>query len=224
MNAAEDVVSDEANELAGIFWFAHALPQPEGRHIQKLTRSYAQVVVEEEWPAMEQGSSSPKAWDTLDEPGPSWDSTLPRMPSKCPTAKRATTKCWSSSTAWETQGGEIAGRKGGGCPPSWWAATGGGVITIAFTYLLAWTTPWCTRSWWRPAKADDRPVAVHRGLPRSPLPGRRAYPPCGLRAGAREVSRRASSAASEVCETLVLGAERPYLRHGALGSSRLRPP
>src|SRR5919107_1381992 len=41
-NAAQDVASDEANELAGIFWFAHALPQPEGRHIQQLTRSYAQ--------------------------------------------------------------------------------------------------------------------------------------------------------------------------------------
>jgi hypothetical protein len=52
-NAAQDVASDEANELAGIFWFAYALPQPEGRHIQQLARSYAQVVVEEEWPLME---------------------------------------------------------------------------------------------------------------------------------------------------------------------------
>jgi hypothetical protein len=25
------------------------------------------VVIEEEWPLMAQGSSSPKAWDTLDE-------------------------------------------------------------------------------------------------------------------------------------------------------------
>ena len=66
-NAAQDVASDEANELAGIFWFAHALPQPEGRHIQEPARSYAQVVVEEEWPLMAQGRSSPKAWDTLDE-------------------------------------------------------------------------------------------------------------------------------------------------------------
>src|SRR5919112_558700 len=65
-NAAQDVASDEANELAGIFYWAHALPQPEGRHIQELTRSYAQVV-EEEWPLMAQGSSSPKAWATLDE-------------------------------------------------------------------------------------------------------------------------------------------------------------
>jgi hypothetical protein len=66
-NAAQDVASDEANELAGIFWCAHALPQSEGRHIQELARSYAEVVVEEEWPAMEQGEASPKAWATLDE-------------------------------------------------------------------------------------------------------------------------------------------------------------
>src|SRR5919109_734618 len=66
-NEAEAITTDEANELAGIFWWAHALPQPEGRHIQELVRSYAQVVVEEEWPLMAQGRSSPKAWATLDE-------------------------------------------------------------------------------------------------------------------------------------------------------------
>ena len=66
-NAAEALTTDEANELAGIFWYAHALPQPEGRHIQELVRSYDQVVIEEEWPLMAQGRSSPKAWDTLDE-------------------------------------------------------------------------------------------------------------------------------------------------------------
>jgi len=66
-NTAQDVASDEANELAGIFWFAHALPQPEGRHIQQLARSYAEVVVEDEWPLMAQGRTSPKAWATLDE-------------------------------------------------------------------------------------------------------------------------------------------------------------
>ena len=43
------------------------MPEPEGRHIQELARSYARVVVEEEWPLMRQGKSSPKAWDLLDE-------------------------------------------------------------------------------------------------------------------------------------------------------------
>src|SRR5215212_5501942 len=66
-DAAETIATDEANELAGIFVFAHALPQPEGRHVQELVRSYDRVVIEEEWPLMAQGRSSPEAWDTLDE-------------------------------------------------------------------------------------------------------------------------------------------------------------
>jgi Protein of unknown function (DUF4239) len=66
-DAADTLTADEANELAGIFYWAYALPQPEGRHIQELVRSYERVVVEEEWPLMAQGRSSPKAWDTLDE-------------------------------------------------------------------------------------------------------------------------------------------------------------
>ena len=66
-NAAQDVASDEANELAGIFWFAHALPQPEGRHIQELARSYAQVVVEEEWPRWSKAARAPRRGTLLDE-------------------------------------------------------------------------------------------------------------------------------------------------------------
>ena len=66
-DAAEAIATDEANELAGLFVFAHALPPPEGRHIQELVSSYDRVVVEEEWPLMAQGKSSPEAWDTLDE-------------------------------------------------------------------------------------------------------------------------------------------------------------
>jgi hypothetical protein len=60
-------VDDEASELAEIYWIAHQLPQPEGRHIQELAHSYAEVVVDEEWPLMAQGEFSPKAWATIDE-------------------------------------------------------------------------------------------------------------------------------------------------------------
>src|SRR5919206_4375811 len=35
-DAAAATATDEANELAEIFWLAHQLPEPEGRHIQEL--------------------------------------------------------------------------------------------------------------------------------------------------------------------------------------------
>jgi hypothetical protein len=66
-NAANAAVDQEASELAEIFWLAHRLPQPEGPHLQGLARSYARVVVSEEWPLMERGKVSPKAWTILDE-------------------------------------------------------------------------------------------------------------------------------------------------------------
>src|SRR5215216_2975853 len=66
-NAAIRATYQEASEVAEIFWLAHRLPQPEGRRLQEFARSYAQVVVEEEWPLMAQGKVSPKAWAILDE-------------------------------------------------------------------------------------------------------------------------------------------------------------
>ena len=65
--AASETVEQEANATAEIAWLAHRLPEPQGTHIQELARSYAEVVVNKEWPAMEQGEASPKAWATLDE-------------------------------------------------------------------------------------------------------------------------------------------------------------
>ena len=66
-NAANAAVDQEASEVAEIFWLAHRLPQPEGRHLQELARSYARTEVNEEWPLMERGKVSPKAWAILDE-------------------------------------------------------------------------------------------------------------------------------------------------------------
>jgi hypothetical protein len=137
-NAAEDVASDEANELAGIFYFAHALPQPEGRHIQQLARSYAQVVVEQEWPAMEQGRSSPKAWATLDE----LRGTILGL--EPPTgAKQVPYSQARYNEVLEQLHGLGDGRRerllaaSGGLPTILWVVLiGGGLITIAFTYLF----------------------------------------------------------------------------------------
>jgi protein-S-isoprenylcysteine O-methyltransferase Ste14 len=65
--AARDTVEREASELDDVFRLAHPLPDPEGRQLQELARSYAQVVVDEEWALMAQGRTSPQAWDLLDQ-------------------------------------------------------------------------------------------------------------------------------------------------------------
>ena len=57
--AAKDAVESEANELAGVYFLADRLP--DRARVQELARSYARVVVEEEWPMMEEGASSERA-------------------------------------------------------------------------------------------------------------------------------------------------------------------
>ena len=136
-NAAEAVASDEANELAGIFYWAHALPQPEGRHVQELVRSYAEVVVEEEWPLMAQGSSSPKAWATLDElratilglnPPPSQQTGYEQM--------RYNEMVGQLHDLGNARRERLLAA-GQGLPPILWVVLIlGGVITVGFTYLF----------------------------------------------------------------------------------------
>jgi hypothetical protein len=68
-------VEAEANALAEIFWLAHQLPEPEGPHLQELARSYAEEVVEVEWPLMQQGrtplmeqtQATPTGWVIIDD-------------------------------------------------------------------------------------------------------------------------------------------------------------
>jgi uncharacterized membrane protein YraQ (UPF0718 family) len=65
--AARDTVEREASELDDVFRLAHSLPEPEGPQLQELARSYARVVVDEEWALMAQARTSPRAWELLDE-------------------------------------------------------------------------------------------------------------------------------------------------------------
>src|SRR3712207_5443830 len=73
---ARVTVETEANALAEIFWLAHALPEPERHHLQELARSYAEEVVDQEWPLMEQGRTplmeqstraTPTGWVLIDD-------------------------------------------------------------------------------------------------------------------------------------------------------------
>jgi Protein of unknown function (DUF4239) len=132
-NAAQDVASDEANEIAGIFWFAHALPQPEGRHIQELARSYAEVVVDEEWPLMEQGRSSPKAWDTLDDLR---GTILGLDPPTGAQQVRYNQVLEQLHSLGDARRERLLAASEGLATILWVVLIGGGVITIAFTYLF----------------------------------------------------------------------------------------
>jgi hypothetical protein len=132
-NVAEATTADEANEVADVFWLAHSLPQPEGRRIQELARSYAQVVVNEEWPLMAQGKASPKAWATLDQMRGTIQQLNPTTDAQQVLYKQALERMNDLASARRER--LVDAREG--IPTILWAVLiVGGVITVGFTYLF----------------------------------------------------------------------------------------
>ena len=131
--AAKITADDEANEVAEVFWVAHQLPQPEGRHIQELARSYAQVVVEEEWPLMAQGKASPKAWDLLDDIRDSIQGLDPSTDAQQVLYDQGLERVHDLSDA---RGERLLEAKEGIPDILWVVLLVGGLVTVGFTYLF----------------------------------------------------------------------------------------
>ena len=64
---AQVVVEKEANGLGDLFRDAQAFPDDVRKELETKLRSYAQLVVEKEWPAMTERKSSPEAWDAYNQ-------------------------------------------------------------------------------------------------------------------------------------------------------------
>jgi Protein of unknown function (DUF4239) len=60
-NAARTTVESEAADVARIYQLAQELPESKQQEIRGLAQSYVRVVVEQEWPLMRQGQTSPRA-------------------------------------------------------------------------------------------------------------------------------------------------------------------
>jgi Protein of unknown function (DUF4239) len=132
-DAAKAIVDDEASELAEIYWIAHQLPQPEGRHIQELAHSYAEVVVDEEWQLMAQGEFSPKAWATIDEIRDSIQSLHASNDDQLLLDQQALERVHGLADARRDR--LLAAEEG--LPAIMWVVLiGGGLIVVGFTYLF----------------------------------------------------------------------------------------
>lgn len=64
---SQTTVASEAGAIVEIYQLANFFPAAQRDQIQELARSYAQEVVDEEWPLMRQGQSSPRATELVNE-------------------------------------------------------------------------------------------------------------------------------------------------------------
>ena len=130
---AQTNAESEAHELAGVYFLASQLPEPERTNVQDLARTYARVVVEEEWPLMEQGQTSPRAGSLLRQLRLELLQFDPRTRGQQVLYERGLTDLHNAIDARRSRLLEVRE----GIPTLLWVVlVVGGVITVSFTYLF----------------------------------------------------------------------------------------
>jgi hypothetical protein len=148
--AANDTVEQEANALAEIFWLAHRLPEPDGTHLQELSRSYAHEVVDNEWPLMEQGEAPlmtqtrevPAGWNLIDDIRANLQDVEPRTPADEQLYAEGLDQVQRLADARRMR--LVAAEEG--IPGVLWAVLiFGGMAAVGFTYLFGLENTWAHR-------------------------------------------------------------------------------
>jgi hypothetical protein len=130
---ARNTTEREASELAEVFWLGHRLPEAEGHRLQELARSYAQVVVDEEWPLMAGGGSSPRAWELMDEIRLTIQNMNPDTEAEQVLYEQGLERVYDLADARRDR--LLDAREG--IPPILWVVlVVGAIVTVGFTYLF----------------------------------------------------------------------------------------
>lgn len=61
LNTAKANTFTETDELGSLYWNSRAMPADLGRELEPTTKEYAQLVIDQEWPLLDNGGYSPQA-------------------------------------------------------------------------------------------------------------------------------------------------------------------
>ncbi len=143
---ARETVESEANAVAEIAWLAHRLPEPEHHELQEDARSYAQEVVDNEWPRMEQGlegvQSLPEGWDLIDDIRATLQEVEPSTEAEQELYAEGLDQIQRLNDARRMR--IVASKEG--LPGVLWAVlVFGAVVAVGFTYLFGLRNTWAHR-------------------------------------------------------------------------------
>src|SRR5215208_2202484 len=143
---ALETVEGEADSVADIAWLAHRLPETERYQLQEHARSYAQEVVDEEWPLMEQGlegvQSFPEGWDLIDDIRATLQEVEPGTEAEQELYAEGLDQIQRLGDARRMR--VVAAKEG--IPGVLWAVlVFGGVVVVGFTYLFGLANSWAHR-------------------------------------------------------------------------------
>ncbi len=131
------MAESEAASVEDLYQLAGSLPEPERGRIQDLAASYARVVVEEEWPLMAQGRTSPRAEALAAELRSSIQDFEPRTEAEQALQSEGLTQVGELD---ENRTLRLLKVRDGSPPILWVVLVVGGVITVVFTYLIGMET------------------------------------------------------------------------------------
>ena len=146
---ARVTVESEANALAEVFWLAHQLPQSERHRLQELARSYAEEVVDEEWPLMERGeaplmeqtprATTPRGWVLIDDIRATLQGYEPRTQAEQELYAEGLDQVQRLADARRSR--LVAAEES--IPTVLWVVlVVGGIVAVGFTYLFGLRSTW----------------------------------------------------------------------------------
>jgi cytochrome b subunit of formate dehydrogenase len=138
LDTAQATTQREASDVEAIYRHADQLHESDGNRVQELSRSYAEVVVEEEWPLLAHGQASPQAQNTADELRDRIQKLDPQTMGEQALYARMLTNVDELE---ENRGLRLLQSKEGVPPFLWIVLVITGIITVAFTYLFEIESP-----------------------------------------------------------------------------------
>ena len=131
---AQEGVDQEANELADLYRDAQAFPDDIRKELETLLRAYPKLVVEKEWPAMAERTSSPEAWGVYNELWRTYQRFQPQNDHERTWYAQSLTKL---NQLGDQRRLRLLSSRSEGIPVVMWVALlGAGGITIGFSFLF----------------------------------------------------------------------------------------
>jgi hypothetical protein len=138
LDTAEATTQREASNLESLYRLAEQLPESDRNQVQELTRSYAQIVVEEEWPLLADGQASSHAQNTVDELRASIQKFEPQTLAELALYTQMLTNI---DELYGNRELRLLESQEGVPPLVWMVLVFTGMITVAFTYLFGTEKP-----------------------------------------------------------------------------------
>lgn len=131
---ARDIVEKEGNAAASLFHEARAFSEPGASRVSEAARSYLNVVVADEWPAMERGQRSPQAMKVTDD---LWEAMTSIEPSNDRENAILGASLQNLNELNDARRLRLLAAQGGLPPIMWVLLIGGGVITVILTFFFS---------------------------------------------------------------------------------------